>query len=436
MCKRFLAVGCPSIWLLTVIVCCHSNPPVIWLHSRLYEPVNPMRKLTTTVCGLDVLEYDAFAPLRGKSVAVLTNQTGVNEKGAHILDLLSHEEAINLKAIFSPEHGLAGTASAGEKVDDSADSRTGVKVYSLYGKTKKPTPEQLAGVDIVLFYSQDAGARYYTKPSTLTLMMEACARENIPIWVVDRPNPVRGDMVEGPILDTAFASFVGMHPVPIRHGMTLGELAVMINESGWLGGNLHADLTVVPMLNWGRRMWWDETGLDWIRSSPNIPNPETALVYLGTCLFEGTNVSEGRGTHEPFLVCGAPWIEEGLAIRLNAYRLPGVEFEDIVYTPRSIEGAAYPKFQDQACRGVRLKITDRDSFQPIQTGVVMIHTIREHYPDQFQWQYRNHFDRLWGSDALRDYLEEGGDIRAHASTYAREQELFKRQRKSYLIYRE
>jgi len=412
-----------------------SPPNSDWRYSRVYEPVNPTGQFYTTITGLDVLENDDFAPLKGKSVAVVTNQTGLNRKGEFILDLLDREEGVALKVIFGPEHGLYGKASAGEQVGDAEDTRTGVKVYSLYGQTRKPTPDQLAGVDVVIFDMQDVGARYYTYPSTMTLVMDACARDGVPFWVLDRPNPVRGDIIDGPILDTAYASFVGMHPVPIRHGMTLGELAVMINEEGWLSENRHADLTVVPLLNWSRYMWWDETQLEWIPPSPNIPTPETALAYLGTCLLEGTNVSEGRGTYEPFLICGAPWIDgRHLAEILNDRDPPGVAFEDIIYTPKSIEGmATHPKFQDQACGGVRLQITDRETFQPIHTTAVMIHLIRENYPHQFGWR-QNHLDRLWGSDAFRRYIDNGRNIKAHPATYANDRDAFYSRREGYLIY--
>ncbi|UCH09618.1 MAG: DUF1343 domain-containing protein [Fidelibacterota bacterium] len=408
-----------------------------WRYSHVYEPVNPTQQYYTTINGLDVLENDDFTPLKGKSVAVVTNHTGLSRKEDHILDLVDREEGVELKVIFEPEHGLTGRASAGEKIDDSQDTRTAVKVYSLYGQTRKPTPDQLASVDMVLFDMQDVGARYYTYPSTMTLVMDACARDGIPLWVLDRPNPVRGDIIDGPLLDPDYSSFVGMHPVPIRHGMTLGELAIMINEEGWLSEGRHADLTVVPMLNWTRYMWWDETQLTWIPPSPNIPSPETAILYLGTCLLEGTNISEGRGTHEPFHICGAPWIEgRGLAEILNSQALPGVVFEEIIYTPKSIEGmATHPKYQDQACGGVRLNITDREGFQPIQTAGVMIHIIRENYPHQFEW-HQGHLDRLWGSDAFRRYIDNGRDIRAHPSTYVQDRDRFYSERQAYLIYGE
>ncbi|MBA7598011.1 hypothetical protein ES703_05020 [subsurface metagenome] len=418
-----------------------------WRYSRVYEPVNPTSQFYTTITGLEVLQNDDFAPLKGKAVAVVTNQTGLNRQGEHILDLLDREEGVTLRVIFGTEHGLYGTAPDGEKVADTEDTLTGVKVYSLYGQTRKPTPDQLAGVDVVIFDMQDVGARYYTYASTMTLVMDACARDDVAFWVLDRPNPVRGDAIDGPILDRDYSSFVGMHPIPIRHGLTMGELAIMINEEGWLSDlspterrgrteDRHARLTVVPLLNWSRYMWWDETGLEWVPPSPNIPTPETALAYLGACLLEGTSISEGRGTHEPFLVCGAPWIDgRGLAEMLNRRNLPGAEFEDIVFTPKSIEGmATHPKFQDQACGGVRLKITDRETFQPIHTTAVMIHLIRENYPHQFEWS--GTIDRLWGSDTFRRYIDHGRSIEAHPSTYAKDRDAFYSRRKGYLIYGE
>ena len=406
-----------------------------WEHSRVYEPVNPTAQFFTTTPGLDVLENDDFAPLRGKRVAVVTNQTGVNLRGDHILDLLDQEPEVTLGVIFGSEHGLYGQASAGAKVEDSVDGGTGVKVYSLYGQTRKPTPDQLRGIDAVLFDMQDVGARYYTYASTMTLVMDACARDGVSFWVLERPNPVGGDIIAGPRMDPAYASFVGMHPVPIRHGLTLGELAIMINEEGWLSEGRRARLTVVPLLNWRRTMLWDETGLEWIAPSPNIPTPETALAYLGNCLFEGTSVSEGRGTHEPFLVCGAPWIDgRGLAEMLNRRDLPGVAFEDVIYTPKSIQGMSEnPKYLGEACGGVRLQITDQETYRPIYTAAVLIHLIRENYPHQFAWR-EGAIDRLWGSDKFRKYIDHGRRIEAHPSTYVSDRDAFYASRSGYLIY--
>ncbi|MCH7497338.1 MAG: DUF1343 domain-containing protein [Candidatus Marinimicrobia bacterium] len=410
-------------------------PDADWRYSRVYEPANPTGQFFSTIPGLDVLENDDFAPLKGKRVAVVSNQTGVSRRGEHLLDLLDREPGVTLGVVFGPEHGFYGQASDGAKLADTEDSRTGVKVYSLYGQTRKPTPDQLAGIDVVLFDMQDVGARYYTFASTLTLVMDACARDGVPIWVLDRPNPVRGDFIGGPLMEPHYASFVGMHPVPIRHGLTLGELAIMINEEGWLPTGRRAQLTVVPLLNWARTMWWDETELPWLAPSPNMPTAETALAYLGTGLIEGTNLSEGRGTHEPFLISGAPWIDgRGLADMLNRKQLPGVDFEATVFTPRFIKGMAEnPKYLDEACGGVRLKITDRETYRPIHTAAVMLHVIRENYPHQFHWR-RDSIDRLWGSDKLRHYIDYGRRIEGHPSTYAGDRDEFYSRRKGYLIY--
>ncbi|MCH7529252.1 MAG: DUF1343 domain-containing protein [Candidatus Marinimicrobia bacterium] len=406
-----------------------------WRYSRVYEPKNPTQQFSTTLTGLDVLVNDDLRPLRGKRVAVVTNHTGLNREGEFILDIFAADEDITLGAVFSPEHGLFGRVSDGVAIGDSDQALAGVKIYSLYGQTRKPTPDQLAGIDLVIFDMQDVGARYYTYPSTMTLVMDACARDGVPLWVLDRPNPVRGDIIDGPLLDLEYASFVGMHPVPIRHGMTLGELAVMINEQGWLTDKRRVRLTVVPVLNWSRFDWWEDTHLEWVPPSPNIPTPETALAYLGTCLLEGTNISEGRGTHEPFLICGAPWIEgASLAEQLNRRQLPGVEFEEHNFTPKSIVGMSVdPKYRDQDCGGVRIKIVDRAEYEPLYTATVLLHVIRESYPRQFEWRER-HLDRLWGSDALRRYIDQGRNIQALPSTYSADRDAFYSQRKQYLIY--
>ncbi|MEE9466054.1 MAG: DUF1343 domain-containing protein [Candidatus Neomarinimicrobiota bacterium] len=405
-----------------------------WRNSRVYQPRNPTQQFFTTRTGLDVLINDELRPFHGKTIGVVTNHTGLNIDGEFILDLIAADGEITLGAVFSPEHGLLGQTSDGVAVAD-IELQSGIKVYSLYGQTFKPTPDQLEGLDAVIFDFQDVGARYYTYPSTMTLVMDACARDGVPFWVLDRPNPVRGDIIDGPLLDPDYSSFMGMHPVPIRHGMTMGELAIMINERGWLTDGRRAKLTVVPVLGWSRYDWWDDTNLEWVPPSPNIPTPETALVYLGLCLIEGTNISEGRGTHEPFMILGAPWIEgASLAGQLNRRQLPGVQFEEHNFTPKSIAGMAdNPKYQDMECGGVRLKIVDRTEFEPLYTAGVILHVIRESYPQQFQWR-EEHIDLLWGSDALRRYIDQGRKIEGLPAIYADDRDTFYSQRKEFLIY--
>ncbi len=423
---------------LIILLLAATSVSAQWGRSRLYKPRNPTVHFVGTATGLDILENDDFRGLQGKNVAVVTNQTGTNRKGIHILDLLAKEPRIKMKAIFGPEHGVYGDLADGETVGDSDDPDSGVRIYSLYGQTRKPTPDMLAGVDVVIFDMQDVGARYYTYASTLTLVMDAAARDNIHIWVLDRPNPVRGDIIAGPILDKEYSSFVGMHPIPIRHGLTLGELAIMINEERWLTNRRRAKLTVVPMHNWTRYMGWEDTRLTWIPPSPNIPVPETALAYLGTCLIEGTNVSEGRGTMEPFTTLGAPWIEEkSFAAQLNRLELPGVMFAPMQFTPRTIEGMAVnPKFEGQVCGGVRFEIIDPLAFKPIDAMVSILHVIRETYPHKFRFLGSHYIDKLWGSGFIRDYIDAGRDPGKVFTYYRDDSSTFYQQREQYLIYKE
>ncbi len=402
----------------------------------MYKARNPTEQFYSTLPGFDLLLNDDFGPLRGRKIGIVTNHTGVDRTGRSIVDLFVESKDIEVAVIFSPEHGFSGKVERGVKTEGGEVSG-GLKVYSLYGKTVKPTPDQLAGLDAVIFDIQDIGARYYTYASTLTLVMDACARNRIPIWVLDRPNPVRGDIISGPVMQREFSSFMGMHPIPIRHGLTMGELAIMINEKGWLPGRKPARLIVVPMLNWNRFYWWDETGLDWIPPSPNIPTPETALAYIGTCLLEGTNISEGRGTYEPFLKFGAPWIEgESLAQKLNRLGLAGVEFERADYVPKSIIGMSeQPQYVGEECGGVRLKITDRELFDPLITGVSIIYLIATNYPHQFEWNAAQ-LDKLWGSDNLRTYIAIERSLPGHPATYAEQRDEFYLLREPLLLYGE
>jgi uncharacterized protein YbbC (DUF1343 family) len=246
---------------------------------------------------------------RGKRLGIITNHTAYDSQGRFVVDVLRGMAGVTVSALFSPEHGLWGKEQAGENIKGQTDPVYHLPVYSLYGQTRKPTSEMLRGIDVLVFDIQDIGARFYTYISTMSLAMEAAAENGKRFVVLDRPNLINGSCVEGNVLDAAMASFVGMHPVPVRHGMTAGELATMFNERGWLAGRVRADLVVIPMEGWRRAMWYDRTGLRFIKPSPNMPDLETAAVYPGLCLLEGTNVSEGRGTDRPFRQFGAPWID-------------------------------------------------------------------------------------------------------------------------------
>ena len=257
--------------------------------------------------GLDILEAEQFARLRGLRAGLITNLTGRNRKGQRTLDLMRNSPHCTLIRVFSPEHGLQGDLVG--KVGSTTDLQTGLSVDSLYGETRRPTPEKLKGLDILIFDIQDVGARFYTYESTMSLAMEAAAEKRIPFIVLDRPNPIDGEHMSGFVLDDSLRSFVGLHRIPIRHGMTIGELATLVNSEGWLANGVKANLIVVKTEGWSRHQWYDQTGLRWINPSPNMKSLATATVYPGTCLFEGTNLSEGRGTDHPFEQIGAPFVE-------------------------------------------------------------------------------------------------------------------------------
>jgi len=259
--------------------------------------------------GLDVLVAQNFAPLANRRLGIVCNHTARDRSGRHLIDLCQQSGVCQITAIFAPEHGFRGTFADGKNIADAVDSLTGAPIYSLYGENLQPTAEMLKNVDLLVYDIQDVGVRFYTYISTLTNVMRAAAENHLPIVVLDRPNPIRGDRIEGPMLEPQFRSFVGPHPIPIRYGLTAGELARLINGEHWLGDTLRAELTVIKMQNWRRAMWFDETGLPWFPPSPNMPTLLTATVYPGFCFMEGTNLSEGRGTDSPFVQFGAPYFD-------------------------------------------------------------------------------------------------------------------------------
>jgi uncharacterized protein YbbC (DUF1343 family)/CubicO group peptidase (beta-lactamase class C family) len=323
--------------------------------------------------GLDLLAGQGFAALRGQAVGLITNQTGVDAHGRRAIDLLARAPGVRLAAIFSPEHGIAGTANA--EVPDGRDPATGRPIWSLYGETRRPTPAMLRGVTALVFDVQDVGVRYYTYLTTLLYAMEEAARHDLPLFVLDRPNPITGRAVEGPLLDEDLESFTGPHALPVRTGLTIGEYARMVAaERG-----IPVALTVVPLEGWSRSRWYDQTGLPWINPSPNIRSVTQALLYAGIGLLEGTNLSVGRGTETPFEVVGAPWIDaDTLAAALNREGLAGVRFEPAAFTPTEDRFARLP------CAGVRLVVTDRERLRPVEMGLALARALRAAHPDVFR----------------------------------------------------
>ena len=350
-----------------------------------------------TEVGLDVLFREQLGFVEGRSIGLITNQTGVDSQFRSSLTLLAEHPKVQLAALFSPEHGISGSAQAAIHVPSAVDRGRQIPIYSLYGETRQPTPEMLAGIDVLIYDIQDVGSRFYTYTSTLLRSMSAAAANDVDFIVLDRPNPIRGDRIEGNQLQPAFRSFVGEAVTPIRHGMTVGELAQFCQAE--LDSTFSSGLHVVPMHGWQRSMWYDQTGLPWVPPSPNMPTVETATLYPGICLIEGTNLSEGRGTTKPFEWVGAPWIDsEKWADTLNNLDLPGTHFRPIHFTP------TFSKYTDQDCYGVQIHVTDRDRFKPVDVALHLIATVQSSYPDQFEFlenRGRYFFDLLAGTDELR-----------------------------------
>ena len=353
--------------------------------------------------GLDVLINEKLEIIKGQKVGLVTNHTGVDRSGKPNYEILMQLSDVDLKAIFAPEHGFFGKVSRGQKVDDLKQDGLPV-IYSLYGKTDKPTPDMFEGLDVIIYDIQDIGARFYTYISTLGLVMEAAAEADIPVIVLDRPNPLNGITIEGPVLDINYKSFVGMYPIPIRYLLTIGELAKMIIGEKWIE---HVPkLTVIEMAGWERTMYYDDTGLSWISPSPNIPDLETAILYPGMCLFEGTNVSEGRGTNYPFQYIGAPWIDSSKIIKaIEGKHIPGVVFEPISFIPISIPGKSLkPKFENEKCYGIKIILIENKIYKSVDTAVQLLKIIQELYPEKFQWN--DFIYKLWGNGMILEYDED------------------------------
>ena len=380
--------------------------------------------------GIEVLLSDSLHLVQGKTVGLLTNHTGIYWTGDGIvgstIDALYEANNVDLVALYAPEHGIRGQEQAGAAIDSGRDERTGVPIHSLYGEVRKPTPAMLEGVDVLLFDMQDIGARYYTYVSTMALAMEAAGEQDIPFIVLDRPNPVRGDVVQGNLLKPGYETFVGMYPVPMRHGMTAGELAQLyVGEFG-----LEVDLHVVPLDGWTRDMTFDQTQLPWVPPSPNMPSLESALAYPGTCLFEGTPISVGRGTDRAFQWVGAPWLDGvQLAESLNGYGINGVRFESTTFTPRN---AGDRKFEGQEVSGVLL-IPESTDYDASKAAVAMLLETYSMSGDNWLWADA-HFDRLAGTDSLRLSIEADADFAELISAWESENQAFEQLRSPYLIY--
>ncbi len=358
---------------------------------------------SSTHSGLDRLMYEDFKPLRNKRAALLTHHAAVDQLGRPISDVFALAPEVQLRYIYSPEHGLRGQAEAGEAVPSE---QGGAPIISLMGKRKKPSAEELSGIDYFVIDLQDIGSRYYTYASTMKDCMEACREAGTPVLVLDRPNPIGGEIMEGPIAEKT-DSPVCWGAVPVRHGLTMGEIATLFAASAGPGKRL--ELSINALDKWPRARLFGQCGLPWIPPSPNIPTPDTALVYVGTCLFEGTNVSEGRGTEAPFELVGAPWLDAARVISaLAAPDIQGFRLEAATFTPISMPGkAAHPRYEDTSCQGVRIHITDPISARPFRMAVALIAAMRQIHPKDFLFERPGWFDTLAGTQAVRLGIEQG-----------------------------
>jgi uncharacterized protein YbbC (DUF1343 family) len=376
--------------------------------------------------GVEVLLRDSLHVLQGKRVGLITNHTGRDRNGTSTVDLLHRASGVRLTALFGPEHGIRGIAADGAKIASTVDSATGIPIHSLYGETRVPTAEMLRGVDVLVYDIQDVGARVYTYVWTMALAAEAAAKAGKKFIVLDRPNPIRDDRIEGGVLKPEFRSFVGQYPVALRYGLTAGELLRYLVGTS----QVRADVTVIPMRGWRQSMWWEDTGIPWVNPSPNMRSVDAALLYPGTVFFEATNVSEGRGTDRPFHLIGASWLTDAGAIarELNAKGLPGVRFDS---TSRTIAPGA--KFAGQTIPMIEIAITDRNAVRSPELGAYMLRAIYRRHPREFTWREQG-IERLSGARLLRGAVQREGGVETLIPIWQRESEQFARDAAPYRLY--
>jgi uncharacterized protein YbbC (DUF1343 family) len=414
--KGPLSMKTPTRWFLIVLG--------LALFARVEVAADPAASNVVrppTATGIDVLVRDGFGPLEGRRVGLITNHTGLDRSGVGTIRRLHEAPGVELAVLFSPEHGLHGKLDVPE-IADSEDAGTGIRVYSLYGKTRRPEPAMLDGIDTLVFDIQDIGTRFYTYISTLGLAMEAAAEQGIRFVVLDRPNPINGVDVSGPVADPGRESFTAFHRLPVRHGMTVGELALMFRAER----KLDLELEIVELERWDRAAFYDATGQRWVNPSPNMRSLTQALLYPGIGLLETTNLSVGRGTDTPFEVLGAPWLDgQRLAAELRTMSLPGVAFVPVEFVPDA------SKFEGETCRGVNVIVIDRAVFDPVHTGLEIARQLRILHPDEWAAEA---YDRLLVHAGTLEAVREGKMVTEMEAGYREGLEEFMARRKAFLLY--
>jgi len=393
----------------------------------IFKQTEPIKRV---MLGNEIFISKHMPEIKNKNLGLVVNHTSRLPNGNHLVDALI-ENGASIKALFSTEHGFLGIQEAGQLIEDS--QYKGISIYSLHGRIKKPTPEQVKDIDAFIYDIQDVGARFYTYITTMKYILESAADENIPVYILDRPNPTGGQIIEGPLLDMKLQSFTAPCPIPIRYGMTCGELALMMKGEQWIPEN--TDIRVIEMKAWKRHYFWEDTGLPWIPTSPNIPLSDTALAYPGTSLLGGIRVNHGIGTLNPFLQFGAPWLDPEIIIQnADTKAVQGIKLTPIAYIPRSLAGkTAYPPYKDRLCKGILISIEQKENFHSVEFTLDLIKTLRTYYPDQTK-VITERLDSLFGNENLSLYME--GRI-SYEQLYNRmkaDEEKFRHQRKKYLIY--
>ena len=395
---------------------------------------NNQQKLTI-MPGIDSL-HDSLAMkiLNNKNIGIITNQTGVNSQGQSLADIILADSSYHLAAIFSPEHGFYGTIEGGKEISTNIHEKYQCPIFSLYGKNRKPTRQMLQEIDVLLFDIQDIGARFYTYISTMYYAMEAAAENNIPFVVLDRPNPIGGYIVEGPVLKEGLESFVGIKPIPLRHGMTVGELALLFKGEKWYASSSRATLHIIPVSNWSREIV--DAGETWINPSPNIGSLETALLYPGMGLLEGTNLSEGRGTKHPFKYMGAPWLNHVVISKeLMKLDFDGISIDTVTYIPVDIPGAVVnPKYEGEVCKGLKFDVTDGTKFKSVAFATHVIALTKKVHPVEFQWSSELRIDRMAGNRLFRESIDSGKAAVEVIDIWNGDLAEFKKKREKYLLY--
>jgi len=417
----------------------YSQMTIKSYNHSVVMPVPDLSFHTSIFYGLDVLEQMDFKPIYDKNIGVFTNQSAINRKGIHILDLIKKYDKINVEVIFSPQYGLFAKQDKKFKINakEQYDPTHNARIVEVFGRNIKPPAWSMKNLDLILIDLQDTGVRYSTFVGTMTKILEVASEWSVPVIVLDRPNPLRGDRIDGPVIRPRFQSLEGYHLIPIRHGMTIGELAIMANEMGWIKDLKRANLTVIPMANWKRSYWKDKSEHPWIEPQPGLKNIRTNLSYAGFGLIEGSNLNDGRGTGRPYMRVGAPWLSGyHLAEKLQDLKLPGLDIRVVEYIPRVDEGEKIiPQYVNKVCSGIDIVINDPNRFDPIATATSILVLTKQLYPREFKWDELNRIDMLYGHNQLRVFAAQGKPANYLPPLWFKDVITFNEFRQQFLIYK-